>query len=802
MRVSYGRIRADVGSTTPSGIAIFQFRDSQGVLISEASVPAAELVQEGRIFAEVNGPVNTGLAIANPNEAPAIISFYFTDTSGASFSNGSFELEAHQQTAKLLHQPPFNAGRMVLGTFTFTSSAPVAVTALRVFTNEAGEFLMTTLPVAPLAAASQETVYFPHFAAGGGWVSQVILVNSLDSMITGTVRFLGSGSDTTAGSPVILTLDDGSTGSNFDYSIPPRSSQRFTTSNAFGALNAGSVRATPSNGNAAPSGLVVFSYAQDEKTVAEAGVPVSPKGSAFRAYVETSGTPGQVGSIRSGLAIANVANTSNTVTLEVTNLDGSPADAPTQLSLPPSGQIARLLDEILSLPDNFSGVLRATSTDDAAIAVLRFRVNEKSDLKVTTLSPSNEMGPATSEDRFFAHLADSGGWSTQFILFSGTAGQASSGTLSFVDALGEPLGLTPQRGGSTQKIAAIVPAAPSFGPTEAGKQAQDLFAVTVNDNSGMPVSDATYRWDTDENAGWVYPPEGATGTDGRISAVWVAGLPGAGSMTLTVQNAVSVLTAEIATESIVSRRPPSSSINLSMPSGASSGYSIDLTPLTEPAGTYYAAIQWDGGYTGLQRAGSRYDRQLQFSVWDAEGIDARVIQRGERVICSPFGGEGTGQKCELNYPWRVGDTYRFEVTEEDLNGGSVMTLHVTDLASNRRTFVGALRYGRRADLSWMNMFVEGFTHTAPTCLAQPVRSAAIRRAMARAADGSWQPVTRGVLSPHREDAGNPGTPACANLTARDHATGLEVVMGGLTAGGPLTRREVTIPREEPPPGQL
>ena len=55
LRVGYGRIRADAGSGTPSGIAIFQFRDSDGVLVSEASVPATEPMRDGRIFAEVNG---------------------------------------------------------------------------------------------------------------------------------------------------------------------------------------------------------------------------------------------------------------------------------------------------------------------------------------------------------------------------------------------------------------------------------------------------------------------------------------------------------------------------------------------------------------------------------------------------------------------------------------------------------------------------------------------------------------------------------------------------------------------------
>ena len=448
--VGYGRIRAGARSTTPSGVAIFQFRDSEGVLISEAGVPAAAPVREGRIFAEVNGPVNTGLAIANPNGAPATIRFYFTDTSGTRSADGSFDLGAHRQTAKFLDQAPFNGGPSVLGTFTFESSMPVAVVALRGFTNEAGEFLMTTLPVAPLVGAPSpfsrtptDTVYFPHFADGNGWETQVILVNPTDRAITGMVEFLEPGSGAVAASPVVLTLEDGSTGSDFDYSIPPRSVQKFTTSNPTGRLAVGSVRATPSSGNAAPSGLVVFSYAQDGKTVSEAGVPALPKGTAFRAYVEASGTPGQAGSIRSGLAITNTAATSSTVTLEVTRLDGSLALAPSTLSLPPSGQVARFLDQIFSLPDNFSGVLRVTSTTEVAMVALRLRVNERGELKMTTTSPSNEMDPSTSQDKFFAHLADSGGWSTQFILFSGTAGQNSSGTLSLTDASGEPLERSP-----------------------------------------------------------------------------------------------------------------------------------------------------------------------------------------------------------------------------------------------------------------------------------------------------------------------------------------------------------------------
>ena len=83
--VGYARIQPNSGSTTPSGIAIFGFRQN-GVLVTEAGVPASPLIRVGRIYAEVNGPVNTGLAIANPNDSIATITFSFTDTAGRDLS--------------------------------------------------------------------------------------------------------------------------------------------------------------------------------------------------------------------------------------------------------------------------------------------------------------------------------------------------------------------------------------------------------------------------------------------------------------------------------------------------------------------------------------------------------------------------------------------------------------------------------------------------------------------------------------------------------------------------------------------
>ena len=146
--------------------------------------------------------------------------------------------------------------------------------------------------------------------------------------------------------------------------------------------------------------------------------------------------------MRSGLAITDTSSSSNTITLELTSLDGSTVAEAQVLSLPPSGHISKFLDELFSLPDDFSGVLRVTSSSEIAIVGLRGRTNERGDFLLTTTPPANEADPSTTADRFFPQIADSGGWTTQFVLFSGIAGQAAAGTLQFFDPSGDAFGLT------------------------------------------------------------------------------------------------------------------------------------------------------------------------------------------------------------------------------------------------------------------------------------------------------------------------------------------------------------------------
>jgi hypothetical protein len=166
-------------------------------------------------------------------------------------------------------------------------------------------------------------------------------------------------------------------------------------------------------------------------------------------YAESSGAMGKSGNIQTGIALANTAASPASVTFDVTDLSGSPISGitPVPINLPAYGQAAKFVTDIFpSLPNPFKGVVRIT-TGSSAISVvgLRARYNERApnpDFLITTTPPALENSSATTAELLFPHLADGGGYTTQFILFSRTAGQSSSGTLRFFDQNGQPLNLT------------------------------------------------------------------------------------------------------------------------------------------------------------------------------------------------------------------------------------------------------------------------------------------------------------------------------------------------------------------------
>jgi hypothetical protein len=287
------------------------------------------------------------------------------------------------------------------------------------------------------AAASTGVLVFPHFAAGGGWTTQIVLVNPTDGPLTGGIEFRDpSGQVTTAANPF---------NNNLTYSIPPRSSFKLQTSVASSPALTGSARIIPTTSTSTPAGLTIFSFQNRGITVSEAGVASASPGSAFRLFVESFGDFDQAasGSTRTGLAIANTSPQTTTVIVEVKDLDGSTGLIGT-ISIPGNGQTSLFMNQIPgihTLLTPFRGMLQLTSFAPITIVGLRARYNERNDLLITTTPPGNESVPPPSSGLYFPHFADAGGYSTQFVLFSGQPGETPSGTLQFVSQAGGTVNL-------------------------------------------------------------------------------------------------------------------------------------------------------------------------------------------------------------------------------------------------------------------------------------------------------------------------------------------------------------------------
>src|SRR4029079_15887498 len=101
----------------------------------------------GRVDALIQRSIDTAIAIANPNDVPASISFYFTGSDGRSVPAANVVIPPRGQIARLLREAPFNGASEFDGAFTFSSSSPVSVLALRERLNERSEVLTAVVPV-------------------------------------------------------------------------------------------------------------------------------------------------------------------------------------------------------------------------------------------------------------------------------------------------------------------------------------------------------------------------------------------------------------------------------------------------------------------------------------------------------------------------------------------------------------------------------------------------------------------------------------------------------------------------------
>src|SRR5215831_17355587 len=167
-------------------------------------------------------------------------------------SEASYTLGAGLQKAAYLDQAPWNLPLNFQGTFTFTSTVPIAVVALQLYNNERGEPLITTLPVIDTNARADSTpALLSQFADGAGWSTTLILVNQTETAQAGTIVFRDH-----SGNVVTLTANS-TAAASFAYSIPKHSSFKLQTQGGGPNIQVGSATVTPDADNSTPVPLSI-----------------------------------------------------------------------------------------------------------------------------------------------------------------------------------------------------------------------------------------------------------------------------------------------------------------------------------------------------------------------------------------------------------------------------------------------------------------------------------------------------------------------------------------------------------------
>ena len=236
-----------------------------------------------------------------------------------------------------------------------------------------------------MKTSSTTPVIVPQIAAGGGWTTEIILLNPADDPITGIVRFLSPD-----GNDQSLTVD-GMTGSTVVYSIPAGSSRKLSATGDSSTL-IGSFVVTPDKGKVVASVATVYVYASNGVTLSTTGAAAGPSSTEFSIYSQLEGTIGAIGSIQMGVALANGGNEPAEVSYELVRLDGVSSGVSGKLIIPANGQKVSFVRELagaeeLAVP--FKGVLRLSSSTPIAALAIRGRYNERGEFLLSTTPPAD-----------------------------------------------------------------------------------------------------------------------------------------------------------------------------------------------------------------------------------------------------------------------------------------------------------------------------------------------------------------------------------------------------------------------------
>jgi len=222
-------------TTSGTGLVVFEtfgWRRGGDAGTPQAGVLPPDLTTNAVMFVDSKGKLSKdlGLAMVNPNTSNTNVSVTLRGSDGKQLGTKTVNVPSHQQTVTFLSQlftDQPSVPRDVTGTLAITSAGssnlPVSVIGLRFrganfstvpVTNLSGN--VAPLPTIGTAIGGAGAVLLPQFVVGGGWATELVLMNTGTSNLTVRVD-LFNGKDGTA---LTATLN-GQTASSFaNLTIP------------------------------------------------------------------------------------------------------------------------------------------------------------------------------------------------------------------------------------------------------------------------------------------------------------------------------------------------------------------------------------------------------------------------------------------------------------------------------------------------------------------------------------------------------------------------------------------------------
>lgn len=223
----------------------------------------------------------------------------------------------------------------------------------------------------------------------------------------------------------------------------------------------------------------------------------------------------------------------------------------------------------------------------------------------------------------------------------------------------------------------------------------------------------------------------------------------------------------------------------------------------DPLYTYYCACGFRRGYLGMQ-VNSPTERRVIFSIWDsgtekqdranvAAADRVTLLEKGEDVVASDFGNEGTGGHSHKIVDWRKGEPVSFLVTAKP--EGST-TEYAGYYARSKGPWKLIARFRAPKDgnyLSGLYSFVENFGGST----GQVRRAAEFDSQFVYSAEGVSTPLTKATFSHDSHGRENR-----LDYFAKGEGTHFLLTNGGfglehLPYGTPLTHTPAKAPRVDP-----